>query len=210
MKYENLTLLEKMLWYLPSKFTKNPKSNIGKLFKIFSEHYRLVEKDFEKQLAWRDINKAEGAVLDELGKMVGVYRGTWDDAQYRVRIKTGIARNISDGTINKVIETLAATLRIDVSQITIDTEWQNGIPATIRISSIPYKALIESGVTQQELIEITKLIVAAGINVETLQLDGTFQYSSQNGVVEVDNTKGFSDPTGTTGGYYGALLEVKE
>lgn len=210
MKYEELSLLEKMLWYLPSRFTKNPKSNIGKLFKIFSEQYTLLEKDFERQLAWRDINKAEGAVLDELGKMVGVARGTWDDAQYRVRIKTGIARNISNGTINKVIETLATTLQIDPTQITIDTEWQNGNPATVRISNIPYAALVSSGVTQQELIQITKLIVAAGINVETVSLDGTFQYSSQPSTIEVDNTKGFSDATGTTGGYYGALLEVKE
>lgn len=203
-----MTTLNDLMWSLTSKFTKNPKSNIGKLLKIFAEQYDLVMSDLQRQLAWRNIDVAEGIALDNIGTTFGIHRGTWDDEQYRVRIKTGIARNVSNGTINSVIEILAMTLSIDVSQIQIDTMWKQGEPDTIKISSIPYGALVASGMTQDELIEITTVIVAAGIKVETLELSGTFQFAPTPNVSIIDPDHGFQDIANGTGGTFGAIMKV--
>lgn len=200
--------LYEMMWKLTSKFTKNPDSNIGKLLNLFAEQYDLVRLDLLKQLDWKNIDKAEGAALDELGKMVNVPRGTWDDQQYRVRIKTGIARNISDGTINNVIEILASTLSVDVKSVKVEALWNQGKPDTIKISEIPYSALVRSGMTQEELIEITKLIVSAGIDVETLYLKGTFRFSTSPTDNEISPDTGFYDATANTGGVFGAILSI--
>lgn len=203
-----MAILDEMLWKLTSRFTKNPNSNVGKLLKLFAEQYELIEKDLQRQLDWKDINKAEGAALDEIGKIAGVPRGTWDDPQYRIRIKTGIARNISSGTINNVIEILSSTLNIDPSSMRIESLWPIGKHDTIKISKIPYASLNEAGLTQEELITIVKVIVAAGIDVETLELEGTFRFSSIKDQNEIDVSKGFYNEATGTGGKFGAIMSV--
>lgn len=199
--------LNEMMWKLTSKFTKRPDSNIGKLMNLFAEQYDLVKLDLQRQLDWKNIDVAEGLALDEYGKMVGIPRGTWDDQQYRIRIKTGIARNISDGTINSVIQILAATLSVDPKTITLKSMWEEGIPNTIRITDIPFDAVVKAGMTQEELVEITKVVVAAGIDVETIELTGTFVFSSQPNVTEMNPNGGFEDTVAGTGGLFGAIMK---
>lgn len=160
------------------------------------------------QLDWKNISVAEGYALDEIGKMVGLPRGTYDDEKYRVRIKTRIAQNLSDGTINSVIETLSASLDIDLRDIQIDTLWQVGKPATIKITKIPVGALNKAGMTQDELIEIVKVIIASGIDVESLELVGTFRFSNNTNANEMNPDTGFFDDSTGKGGIFGDILGV--
>lgn len=204
-----MSSLNEMLWKLTSKYTKNPDSNIGKIIKLYSEQYDAIKKDLSTQIDWKDINKAQGKALDDIGRMFGIPRGTADDEQYRVRIKIGISKNISDGTINSVIEILATTLAVELKTVHIESMWTQGVPNTIKISNIPYKALVAAGMTQDELIEITKSIVAAGINVETLELEGTFRFSKFKDQNEISPDTGFYNEATGTGGTFGAIMKVE-
>lgn len=186
-----LSTLKQMLWKLPTKFTKKEDSTFGKIFQLFAYNHDLLKDNFEVQLEWRNIDKAQGIALDNIGKMVGLPRGTLSDEQYRVRIKIKIAQNISNGTINNVIEILAATLDIPLTSIQIKTLWSEGKPATIQITKIPAEALNASGMTPEELVEIVKLIVASGIDVEIIELVGTFVFSSIKDQNENNPTGGF-------------------
>lgn len=201
-----MSFFKELLWYLPSVFTKKEDSNIGKILKLIANNYNAFKENLELQLKWKDISQAQGTGLDEIGKMVGLPRGTYDDEKYRVRIKTRIAQNLSDGTINSVIEALAATLDIDVRDIGITTDENK--PATIRISRIPAESLNKAGVTKDELIEIVKLIVASGIDVESLELVGTFRFSNNTNANEMNPKTGFYNEDTGEGGTFGDVLDV--
>lgn len=204
-----MSFFKELLWYLPSVFTKDENSNIGKILKLTANNYGTIKDNLQLQLDWKNISIAEGYALDEIGAMVGLPRGTFDDEMYRVRIKTRIAQNLSDGTINNVIETLSASLDIDLNDIRIDTMWQDGKPATIKISKIPVTALNAAGMTQNELIEIVKVIIASGIDVESLELVGTFRFSRDYNQNETNNNTGFFDEVSGQGGYFGEIMNVE-
>lgn len=53
--------------------------------------------------AGRAVDTAEGAQLDVLGRVVGRERGALSDEEYRVRIKTQIALNLSSGTPGEIV-----------------------------------------------------------------------------------------------------------
>lgn len=203
-----MSFLKELLWLLPSGFTKNVESNIGKILKLAADNYGKISDNLHLQLDWKNISVAEGYALDEIGAMVGLPRGTYSDEMYRIRIKTRIAQNLSDGTINGVIETLSASLDIDLRDIQIDTLWQSGKPATIKITKIPITALNEAGMTQEELIEIVKVIIASGIDVESVELIGTFRFSKDYDVEEINENTGFYDEATGKGGYFGEIMDV--
>lgn len=204
-----MSFLKELLWYLPSVFTKNEDSNIGKIIKLISFNYGTIKDNLELQLSWKNISSAEGYALDEIGKMVGLPRGTYDDEKYRVRIKTRIAQNLSDGTINRVIETLAVSLEIDMSDIKIESLWSQGKGASIKISKIPVTALNKVGMTQEELIEIVKIVIASGIDVETLELVGTFRFSRTQNANENSPDTGFFNEADGKGGIFGDIMNVE-
>lgn len=203
-----MNFLKELLWLLPSGFTKKVESNVGKILKLAADNYGKISDNLHLQLDWKNISVAEGYALDEIGAMVGLPRGTYTDEMYRIRIKTRIAQNLSDGTINGVIETLSASLDIDLRDIQIDTLWQSGHPATIRITKIPVTALNEAGMTQEELIEIVKVIIASGIDVESVELIGTFRFSKYYDVEEINENTGFYDEATGKGGYFGEIMDV--
>lgn len=202
-----MSFFKELIWYLPSVFTKKENSNIGKIIKLIADNYNTFKDNLELQLKWKDISQAQGSALDEIGKMVGLPRGTYDDEKYRVRIKTRIAQNISDGTINSVIEALAATLEIDTKDIVIKVIYDIA-PATIRIEKIPVESLNKAGVTQEELIKIVKSIVASGIDVESLQLVGSFRFSNNQNANEINENTGFFNEQTGKGGTFGDILDV--
>lgn len=203
-----MSFLKELLWLLPSGFTKKVESNVGKILKLAADNYGKISDNLHLQLDWKNISVAEGYALDEIGAMVGLPRGTYTDEMYRIRIKTRIAQNLSDGTINGVIETLSASLDIDLRDIQIDTLWQSGKPATIRITKIPVTALNKAGMTQEELIEIVKVIIASGIDVESVELIGTFRFSKNYDVEEINANTGFYDEATGQGGYFGEIMDV--
>ncbi len=98
----------KLIKRLPDNYNKNETSNIAKLLSIFDfEIYRLSEalKTIE---AYREINKAEGTTLDNIGKNVLLERGDMDDVTYRLFLRIKIQANLSGGRIGTLNDILKA------------------------------------------------------------------------------------------------------
>lgn len=191
-------ILKKLL----SAYNKNPNSNLGKLLSILGDQLEEVKTNFELINEYRDIDNAKGKTLDLIGTNINQFRGTSTDEVYRVLIKSKIARSLSTGDINSIIETLSVALDVPYSDVGI-TEGDG----FISLSSIPFDRLNEVGMTGEQLAMLIKKVVPTGIRVNPIEISGTFSFASGN-TIETDTEAGFSDIEGTTGGYFGAVFET--
>jgi hypothetical protein len=195
---------------LTDVFTKKSDSNVGKLVLLLSERIDLLNETFTKIESWRDIDTAQGSTLDLIGENVGQNRGMTTDEMLRVLIKARIARNSSDGTFNSVINALARSINADPSKISMRALYDEGEPAAVIIENVPLAELNKVGMTAVQFGYIAQKIVAAGIKVASIDLTGTFAFSSQNGVVETDPATGFAPLDQSTGGTLGATFDPDE
>lgn len=200
---KQLTILRK----LTDVFTKKPDSNIGKLFLIISEQFSELEESATKIENWRDIDQAEGTTLDLMGKARGQHRGQATDDVMRILIKTRLARNNSDGTINKIISALALSLGVSPSQLRIKALWADGEPAALMIDRLPLDVLNNVGMTTTELGLLAQSITAGGIRITSINLSGTFAFSSQPNTLEKSVEFGFAPLDQSTGGTLGTVFD---
>lgn len=199
-------MFEEILKKLLSVYDKRPTSNIAKLLRILSDQLEDIKGTFNLIDEWRDIDKAKGKTLDLIGTNVNQWRGTSTDEIYRILIKSKIARGLSTGDINTIIEILSTALNCNPSEIGIKQHYEDGTgSAAISINEIPITRLNEVGMSGEQFGLLVKKIVAAGIKVNQVELTGTFQFASSNNT-ELDPNAGFSDIEGTTGGYFGAAF----
>ena len=109
----------------------------------------------------RDINKAYGQTLDNIGGNVGQLRQGEDDDLYRQLIKVRIIANLSLGnipTINKVLSVLTKDVYLGLKEVWDKPEYQNE----------PSKIVIELGSTAKKFpFEIVEAIKSAGVRVLT-------------------------------------------
>ena len=107
-----MSFLNDMLSKLTDVFNKSPGSNIGKLFAIVSDQMDDIQGTLDKMELWRDIDEAEGVVLDRLGvEILQEPRGGVSDEEYRLKLKTRIIVNyLSDGDIETIIKLLEVYL----------------------------------------------------------------------------------------------------
>ena len=197
-----------MLLRLTDAYLKEPDSNLGKTLALAAEQIDELRESVEKTGTWRDIDEAEGATLDAIGYNVQQWRGRATDPVYRILIKSKIARNLSDGAVNTIIEVLAITLDTDKEEITVDPTWDEE-PASVFIE-VPTERLNEAGFSLNQFGRLCNRIVAAGIKANVL-LEGTFQFSSDYDSVNTDSEKGFNElvngEPGDIGGYFGAVYD---
>lgn len=194
---------------LTDVFAKNPNSNLGKLLTIFAEQFREVEETFETIEAWRDIDKAKGTTLDLIGGNVVQKRGAASDEVYRIMIKSKIARNLSKGDVNTIIRVIALAIGADYSEIEIRQKFNDPLepePAALSLMRLPIGRLNTSGIELSQFVQIIQKTVAAGVNVDSIELAGTFEFGSSEG--EIDNLKGWGDLyDDKIGGDLGAVYE---
>lgn len=189
-----------------SVYSSKPDSNIAKLIAILAAELEKVKGTFEKMDEWRDIEKAKGQTLDLIGTNVNQYRGVSTDEIYRILIKSKIARNLSTGDIDTIIEVLSIALDTDPSDIVLQEEENK---AAISVVKIPIERLNEVGMSGAQFGLLVKKVVAAGVKVQQVELSGTFSFASGNGI-ELDPEAGFSDLEGNVGGYFGAAFEPNQ
>ena len=193
--------LDRMLLRLTDAYLKNPDSNLGKTLALAAEQIDGLRESVEKIGTWRDIDEAEGATLDAIGYNVQQWRGQATDPVYRILVKSKIARNLSDGSINTIIEVLAITLDTEPENIVISELWETE-PAAIQVD-VPTVLLNEVGFSFAQFGRLVNRIVAAGVRANVL-LQGTFQFSD---TLTIDAEAGFSDTDQLTGGYFGAVYD---
>jgi len=203
-----MNALQKMLRRLTDNYNKDPDSNVGKLLNIAATEIEDLEETTDKIRLWRDIDHAEGETLDRIGYNVQQWRGPATDPVYRILIKSRIARNLSDGSVNSIIETLAITLDTSIEKVRISELWENE-PAAIHVD-VPTEALNEVGFSLVQFGRLVNRIVAAGVRASVL-LPGTFQFSSEYDSVNIDNEKGFNElvegEPSDVGGFFGGVYD---
>lgn len=162
-------------------YNKDPNSNIGKVIKILHGMLNDVVETQDKIKEWRDIDKAKGTTLDRIGQNVDQPRGAATDEIYRILLKSKIARNLSKSDVDTIIQVLALALNAPYSEITVQQKFADPSepePAALKIIKVPIDAIIEAGMSPQQFVQIVQRTVAAGISVSTIQLSGTFKFSS--------------------------------
>ncbi|MEH7801032.1 hypothetical protein V7274_10470 [Bacillus pumilus] len=203
-------MIKDLISKLTDAFQKDEKSNIGKLFLIVDEQLTAARKTLTTAEKWRDIDNAKGRGLDLIGDNVAQNRGRATDEIYRVLIRGKVARNISDGTTNRIIEALAKTLNCAYDEINIFTvkEDNEDEPAAIIVKKAPLEALNKVGMSATQFSSIVQKTVAAGVRVAYINLNGTFSFSSIPNEIETSQF-GFSSD-GIDGGTLGGIFEPED
>ncbi|WP_416730313.1 hypothetical protein [Fictibacillus sp. JL2B1089] len=196
-----------MIRKLPDLFMKKSDSNVGKIILLFSEQIDTLNVTFSKVESWRDIDLAEGSTLDLIGENLGQRRGQATDEIMRVLIKARIARNSSDGTFNSVIYALARSINADPTKIKIRALYDENDPAAVVIEGVPLAELNKVGMTAVQFGYIAQKVVASGIRVASIDLRGTFGFSSQPNILETNNQTGFAPLDQSRGGTLGSTFE---
>ncbi|MCY7785259.1 hypothetical protein [Bacillus inaquosorum] len=203
-------MIKDLIGKLSDAFLKDEKSNIGKLFLIVDEQLTALKSALITAENWRDIDAAKGKALDLLGDNVSQDRGRATDEIYRVLIRGKVARNVSDGTTNRIIEALAKTLNCKPSEIHIVSSKENNEdePAAIIVKKAPIEALSKVGMSATQFSNIVQKTVAAGVRVAYVDLNGTFRFSSSANSIETSQY-GFSTD-GTDGGTLGGIFQPED
>ncbi|EAF5461902.1 hypothetical protein CPC87_06795 [Listeria monocytogenes] len=194
---------------LTDAFTKSEKSNIGKLFIIVDQQISVLTSALEKTEEWRDIDNAKGRTLNKLGENVGQDRGRATDEVYRVLIRGKVARNASDGTINKIIQAIAKSLDCNYNDIQIinandSNSSDEHEPAAIIIKKIPLSALNAVGLSTSQFLQIINSLKSGGVRVAYINLEGSFSFAKTQTEEVSDN--GFSEINQANGGTLGGLF----
>lgn len=198
--------MPRLVEMLTDNYNKDPASNISKLLAIVeAEHDELLDT-LQVVEAWQDLDRALGRALDRIGFDVQQFRGMATDEVYRVLIKSRIARNASDGSINTIIRVLSLAFDIDPSEFGIKETYNDPYdpePAALSVIKAPLGGLLRTGLTGQQLGLMIAKTAAGGVGVKSVELYGTFQFSSIADSLETDPEKGFANLEMTTGGTLG-------
>lgn len=188
-------------------FKKDNTSNIAKLMYIFNDQLLQLQETTERVGDWRDIDNAQGKALDDIGSNVNQPRGKATDEVYRILLKSKIARNLSDGSINTIINVIAVALSVPTSQIRIVEKWHDELepePAALKLIEMPLQRINEAGLDPVNFVRIIQKTVAAGVKVQAIELSGTFEFGDLSNGIDIN--RGFGDVENElTGGYLGAV-----
>lgn len=199
-------MLKDLLNMLVDAITKNEDSNIGKLFTIVDEQLTDIDNTLNTMEEWIQIDIAQGKALDDIGEDLNQYRGKATDEIYRVMIRGKMARSVSDGTINSMIDALSKTLNCKPTDIQIASsiELGEGEPNSIVIKKAPLEALNKIGLSANQFVQFVEQVVPGDASVARVNLEGTFSFAS--GSTVESSEFGFADIAGTTGGTFGGVF----
>ncbi|AFC32127.1 hypothetical protein PM3016_5427 [Paenibacillus mucilaginosus 3016] len=199
-----MSFWEQMRKRLTDVFKKNPESNISKFLRLAAEPMDEIEAVLWQIHAWRDLDQAEGTTLDLIGSNVGQPRGVVSDPIYRALIRSKIARNLSTGTLDSIIEVLALALDSDPSTIKLEELSEDEVdpkPAAIRVAGLPYNRLDTMGISTTQFLQLVKSVVSPGVQVESIEFSGTLRLSDVGAAKRPG--LGLGDDAKTTGGTLG-------
>jgi len=195
-----MTILQDMLHMLVDHMTKDKKSNNYKLLQLVSKQFDRVYSDIDAVKTAGDLNKATGKTLALIGMEEGQPRGKTSDEIMRILIRARIARNNTDTSKNSVINALALALNTSPTNFRLKSLYSEGKPLTLRLEKLPINALNAAGMTVPQLIALLQELVGVDVGIESVNIDGTFQFSSVYDQPEQDENTGFADVAQTKGG----------
>ena len=187
---------------LPDAYAKGEQSNNNKLLRINDCAVTELYENITEVVNALELDNAEGVILDDYGEMFGVYRGKLTDKQYRAVIKATIAANISKGDYASVMSGLSYIFNLPKGELSVH-EIENQI-CTVKLSDMPFTALMETGLTADQVKSILKKLLAVAIKVEESLFEGTFEFGSIP--AEYDPSKVWGNAEQTIGGYLGTII----
>lgn len=201
--------LDRMIDRMPGLYADDPDSNLAKLLSLDADEIDDLVATAARTLSWRSISLAEGETLNQIGENAQQLRGQSSDPVYRILIRSKIARNLSDGTVERIIRVLSAALDTDATEVLVNPLWDESTPESASVFiSVPSAALNAAGFSLSRFGKLCGLTVAAGIKADVM-FRGTFELSSSSN--SVDSSAGFNElvegEPGDIGGYLGAVYD---
>lgn len=186
---------------LPDAYQKHTYSNNFKILEIertANIDLRSILDEIENIF---DIENATGATLDLYGRRFGQPRGLATDEQYRVMIKSKIVRSYSNGSYKSIIDAICSTFNCSVDDVCIV---ETDKPMAVSLEKAPLAGIIRAGFTTNQAYQIIKRLMPAGVDLESVMFEGTFEFAETD--TEYDETAGFavSDSDQSIGGFLGA------
>lgn len=134
---------------------------------------QTAEDTLFDMITQRDLEQAEGAQIDQLGKLVGQARGGLSDENYRRYITARIAANRSNGTMEDVIRVATLIINDPTATFVITDEFPAGLNLRIEdITVTEVLAAILAGFLRATVIAGVRLVLTYQI---TLDADGIFR-----------------------------------
>lgn len=185
---------------LPDAFRKAKGSNNARILEIEKAEADRLREAVRAVYDSLDLDKATGAALDMFGEMYGQERGKATDDQYRVLIRSRILRNMANGDYNSVATAVSLIFGCKPSDFNLR---ELDEPCAVELTGLPYSILNSSGLGAENAIKIIAALMPAGVRMEAISFEGTFEFGSTAN--EYDEAKGFGNEDQTTGGYLGLL-----
>lgn len=162
--------LDTLLNELPVSLAYEHGTNNAKLLSLYADDLVAVQQLLQKIDEWRDIDKAEGKILDMVGNDWQVSRNGNDDDFYRFLIKSKRLQRMTDGTYDSLIRLVAESLGAKYSEINVK---ETDEPNSIEVTNIP--AAYINGDTRKEAIVLQQIrdSVIAGVRVVNIGFQQT-------------------------------------
>ena len=159
-----MSLLLNMLDKLPGAYSKDPDSNIGRLFQLFAAALGGAEDALRTVELWRDLDSACGTTLDRIGGNFGIARDGVSDSLYRLLIKTKVTALLADGDVDTIITATSLLFHVNPTEITLEERF----PARIRVIVDETEMAPEHMQLSGSAASVVKRIAAAGIGCEVV------------------------------------------
>lgn len=166
-----MTFFKKFITKLPSSLNSDPGTNFEKLAEFLSLGFDDIRSLFDNIQRYRNIDEAEGKLLDRIGQKYDVKRGPADDDFYRLMIKSKLAIRKGDTSIDGILTTMQNALDIDVDGVKLQPIYQeNGDkePLSLRITNVPLR-FAKSEFEQEFMLKQIESSVAVGIHLKDMQ-----------------------------------------
>ena len=153
-----------------------PISRYGRQTMLFAEwlqwQFKQLQDLFTTIEDFRELDNANGEVLDAIGAQYNQLRGEADDRFYRIMIRSKMAINSGISTVNGLLDIIARSLNIPKKGIEIEqlrkwngTTVDDGEPLAIAIRNIPLQ-WANTEWEQNYIIDRIRSGVAAGVRVD--------------------------------------------
>lgn len=107
------TMTYEFIKFLPDSIY-NREGNIKKLLDLFVSQLSSIDEVLQGLSMIRDINNANGAVLDLIGEILRENRKGYDDASYRLFLLIAVQKLLCNGSLSSMANILHAILKDDL------------------------------------------------------------------------------------------------
>ena len=194
---------------LPDCYKKDKDSNNYKILEIERRAGVELRDHLDDIAEILDIENATGAVLDAYGARYGQPRGKATDQQYRIMIKTKIAKTLSSGSYKDIVDVICFAFSCTKNEVLLLESPIN--PMSVSLEQLPLTAINSSGFTTTQAYQLIKSMMPVAIELQSVLFEGTFEFAETES--EYDESAGFaiSEADQSIGGYFGgAESDVSE